>query len=407
MKVRWRYLTVISLGLCIILLAVLLSASTWLETEAGRNLLQRELGKALGQEAELRGEYSLKLFPAIQIVGNELLLNDIKSGNRLAVVRAYELHLALRPLLRKQIDIIKISIQDGSLDLDQLQQNSSADPSEAGKSLQLPKIRELEISGLKLQRSAEDILQISQMILSDFAENKRATISLVLALPQVAGEPLKLQLTGHLQVTASPLVVQLEVQDLLLQTTEPEWRVGEGKLSWSANQAELTGELNGHLGAYNSHYEFSARFAEAIQFTLDAELQSADSARLVASVAARDDSDIWMLAPVTLDFNGQILEGAGCFSMFVEPLLQLQLDTQVLDLDALQVLLPEQLMPASPVGEAGLPQTNSSGFTELPFELNIRLSVQQLNWSGAIARKVELQLGAKPDCSLTADVIPD
>jgi hypothetical protein len=407
MKVRWRYLTVTLLMLLALLLVVLLSASSWLETSAGRKLLQRELRKSLSLEAQLQGEYSLNLFPTIQIVGNELILSDINSGNRLAVVHAYELRLALMPLLRKKIDIIKISIRDSRLDLDQLLKNSSAEPQEASKGLPLPKIRELEITGLKLQKSTEDVLQIAQMNLSDFAENKSAAITLALALPQAAGEALKLQMAGHLQVSASPLEVQLELQDLSLQSAGPEWRIGAGKLSWSANKAELIGDLNGQLGPYKSHYGFSARFAEAMQFTLNAELQSADSARLAARLVAESVSGGWVLAPVALDLDGQILEGAGCFSMLIEPLLQMQLDAQVLNLDALQALLPEQLMPANPASEAGILQPDNPGLTGLPVELNVRLTVQQLNWSGAIARVVKLQLGAEPDCSLKIGAVQD
>jgi len=407
MKVRWRHLMVILLMLLALLLVVLLSASSWLETSAGRNLLQRELRKALSLDAQLQGEYSLKLFPAIQIVGDELILRDIKSGNRLAVVHAYELRLALRPLLRKKIDIIKISIRDGRLDLHQLLKNSSAEPQEASKGLQLPKIRELEITGLKLQKSTEDVLQIVQMNLSDFAENKSAAITLVLALPQAAGDDLKLQMAGHLQVSASPLEVQLELQDLSLQPAGPEWRIGAGKLSWSASKAQLIGDLKGQLGTYKSHYGFSARFAEAMQLTINAELQSADSARLAARLVAEPISGSWVLAPVALDLDGQILEGSGCFSTFTKPLLQMQLDAQALDLDALQGLLPEQLMPASPAGETGLPQPDNPGLTDLPVELKIRLSARQLNWSGAIAREVKLQLGAEPDCSLKTDAVQD
>ncbi len=400
MKAFRRYLIVGLLVLLVLLLIVVLSASSWLETTTGRNLLERELSRALSMEAALQGDYSLQLFPAIQIVGNELLLSDAKTGHMLAKIYAYELQLALKPLFRKQIDILKIAINDGSLNLDGLTEMAAASAAGTGESLQLPNIRKLEISGLMLQKSADDFLLISQMSLTDFAESKKSQLALALALPMADGESKLFDLDGYLQVFASPFQVLVDVQALSVNVAGQSWPVGEGTLSWLATKDEFTGDLRGLLAGYSSAYQFSVHTAEALWLELNVELRSADNGVISVRLDARDSHARWLLEPIELNLDGQELLGSGCLSLAGEPLLQLQLQAIQLDLDVLQEMVPAGLLPNGKGIEAGEISRESSGELDLPIELAIALSAEQLRMSGAIAQNVHLLVGDEPDCTL-------
>ncbi len=207
-----RYLAAGAIVLLLVLVAFLLSAGSWLESGSGRKLLQRELGKALGMEAEFRGEYSLQLFPTIRITGADLALKDAVSGLPIVSADAYELHLALRPLLRKEVNILKVAIHQGTLDLDRLEEFNSSRGTASKTGFQLPSIRDLEITGLQLQQSAVDFLLVSELNLIDFADKQKSSITVVLALDKNKAASENLYLQGVLQVTASPLKLDLMVE---------------------------------------------------------------------------------------------------------------------------------------------------------------------------------------------------
>lgn len=398
-----RFLAAGLIVLLVLLAAFLLSAGTWLESESGRNLLQRELSKVLGLEADLRGEYALQLFPVIRIAGRDLALSDSGTGLTIVSVDAYELHLALRPLLRKQINIPKVAIHDSILDLDRLAEFNASRAAETRTDLQLPGIRNLEITGLKLQKSAVDFLLVSELNLIDFAENQKSRLAIGLAIDQATAASQNAHLQGVLQVRANPLELNLVVDELLLHLAEQSWAVGQGELNWSADQEKLWGELRGSLANYSSRYRFNVHLADTLQITLSVELQTADKESFVVNVEARDADDSWVFEMVELNLDGQQLDGTGCFSTTGEPLLQLQLQAKQLDLDALQDLLPASLFPVGPDVDGDEVTLEVSEDSEFPLQLAVALSAAQLSWSGTTASSVRLLIGAEPDCASDKD----
>ncbi len=377
-----------SLGLMVLVILVF-STSSWLETETGRKLLQRELGKSLSLEAELRGDYSLKLFPGIRIAGKQLLLSPVNSNQALAEIKSYELHLALRPLLRKEILIHEVVIDGGSLDLDLLTGQSGTGEKESA--MQIPKIDSMVISGLILLQSGKEFLQVSNLNVQGFAESRKAPISLSLSLPTSYKNHVTANLEGVMQVEANPLITSFDVRELMLVLDGQSWPLGAGHLKFSGETGEFVGDLEGELSGYASKAELALQTKGAIWVQGRIELRSKDSGLLAASLKAHKETSRWLLEQVELDLDGQLLVGAGCLETNDPVRLQLQLQAEQLNLDAVQDLLPVQLLTGGSETESTL--------QDLPLQLAIELKATQASAAGAVAKEVRLLLGDKPDCT--------
>lgn len=373
-------------------LLVYSSASSWLETAAGRNLLQRELGKSLGMKVEMQGDYVLELFPGLQIAGLQLELREAISNHAIGRLESYQLHLALWPLLSKQVVIHKVVVKDGFLDLDLLQGNAANSPDEVKTESQLPSIRSLQVSGLKLLKSSTELLNVDQLALENFAPGKDAAISLGFSLPgDQAGSSL-VQLSGTMQLITAPLQLSLALEETSLRVNDQAWPLGRGQLNWSADSGAVEGSLTGQIAGFSSQFDFSLQTVPAINILLASRLVTADGRNLSGSVAAREEAGFWMLEPVEFMLEGQVLTGSGCFSMEAKPLLQLKLQSPDLDIDKLRDLLPADLLSANP----GSPNAS----VDLPVDLAVELLAEQASMAGAVAREVRLLLGNQPDCSL-------
>lgn len=388
MKLRWRIISSGLVLIAVILLILVFSAGSWLETDTGRNLLQRELSRGLNLDAELKGDYSLKLFPGIRIAGEQLRLSPVHTNRALAEISQYELHLALLPLLRKEILIHEVAVHEGSLDLDLLSDRSESGQEDAA--LQLPKIESLLVTGLRLLRSGKELLTVSRLDVRGFAANRTAPINLVLTLPSGEGKPGSISLEGFLQIDVDPLMLMLDTEGLLLSSGGQSWPLGTGQLRWSGETGRFSAQLRGELLGFTSHYELSMRTEDALVVQALLEFESSDSRLLKIRLEARDENKQWLLEPVELNLDNQELHGSGCLSTGGETLLQLHLRANQLDLDALQKLLPAELLSQ----DAGADSVDLA----LPLQLAIVLEAAQITLSGAKAREVRLLLGPEPDC---------
>ncbi|MDZ4730566.1 MAG: hypothetical protein SH820_11560 [Xanthomonadales bacterium] len=370
-------------------MTLVFSASSWLETEAGRNLLQRELGKSLGLKAELREDYALKLFPGIRIAGKQLLLSPVDTNQPIAEIDAYELHLALWPLLRKEILIHKLAVYNGRLDVDLLSQQ--AETGVEGPALQLPKIESMVITGLRLFQASKESIRISRLEVQNFADSRKAPFNLELTLPATTAKSSTISLEGVMQLAANPFKISLDVDGVLLSLDGQAWPLGAGQLNWSGESGEATAQLQGKLLGFSSNIELSAQMTDSMILQARLELRSSDSHLLAARLQAVEEASRWSLQQVNLNLDGQELVGSGCLETSDPVLLQLQLHTNQLDVDALQELLPANLLPAS--------NDKDSASLDLPLQLAIVLNADQATMSGAIGRDVRLLLGSEPDCS--------
>lgn len=392
MKRLRRAIAVILLLALVLVLLVYFSASSWLESSAGRNLLQRELGKILGLDADLQGEYSLELFPGLQIKGQHLELREIDASQAVARLGSYQLHLALWPLLKKQVLIHKVEVHEGFLDLDLLQSDESAKPENAQSESELPRIRSLQFSELKLRKSGAELLTVNQLLLENFAPGRDTAITLAFSPPGTGAQPGMgmVQLRGSMQLHSTPLQLSLNLAELTVRMGEQVWIQGPGELSWSSASGTVDGSLKGQLAGYSSQFDFTLQTTPAMSIDLSVKLLADDGRGLSGTVSARDEAGLWVLEPVEMLLGAQALAGSGCFSLEPKPRLQLKLQSSVLDLDTLKVLIPDDWLTTGPEPSTVDP--------DLPVDFAVELVVKQATMAGVVAREVRLLLGGEPNC---------
>ncbi len=90
------------------------------------------------------------------------------------------------------------------------------------------------------------------------------------------------------------------------------------------------------------------------------------------------------LTELGLESVGQEAGGSGCLWMGGLPSLNLNLVADFLDLDELRTVAPG----------------SGAGVGELPLEVRIRLTAQEVRTSGVIAREVAFRLGGEPSCEV-------
>ena len=94
------------------------------------------------------------------------------------------------------------------------------------------------------------------------------------------------------------------------------------------------------------------------------------------------------LSRINLTAVQQTLSGEGCFLFAEAPALHLRIQSQDLDVDAVQTLLPTS-------------ETESNGFEidEPPIEINLLLEAKMAHYSGADVKDLRLLVGKEPDCA--------
>jgi hypothetical protein len=394
-KRLWKWL-LMAVALAIAALAVVvLSAGAWLETPAGRKLLQRELGNGLGLQAHLAGEYQLKIFPELQIAGERLVLQMPDAAERVGEIQNYEAHLALWPLLRKEILVHELALHHGSLDVGLLAAIPRDNPQGQDRPMQLPRIEAVAINDLLLYQSGVELLEIVQLSLQDFAAGENALLTLAVRLPGGEVSGVLVELGGRINVQPDPVYVAVQVEQLAATLHDERWPLGMGELSWSSQEQALSGNMRGSWGEFTGFYDFSLATGQPVRIRFGLQLESERAGALEAQLEAHEQSGTWLTDLLELNLGGQRIEGSGCLDTLGGTGLQLELTASQLDLDALQEWVPEGV-----AGQEG--STPYAGFSA-PFPLAIRLHVDDARVAGAVARDVNLLIGELPECEAVTE----
>jgi hypothetical protein len=341
-------------------------------------------------DATLQGDYSLEVIPGVHIAGRDLVLKDRVAGMTIASLDSYELRLALWPLLRKQVDIHTVALNGGSLDLDAYSAATEKNPGDSSNTLALPRIRSMDISGLRLLRSTEELLVIAQLSVKDFAAAKAFPIDFSI---QLAGmpSPIGIQLAGNLEMRVEPLELLLAIDDLNLVGEDQAWPLGHGQLTWDDSNELLTGNIERQHFGFETSMQLEVQFADPQLIHLSFLATSPLNQLLSATLELVPESNEWLINDLTLGLDGQSVVGEGCFSTKDLPLVQLLLKSPRLDLDTLRNILPSELQPGDQ--GIGIPSGLNS-----PIDLRVAWSVEELRMEGAIARDARLLLGGEPAC---------
>jgi len=182
-------------GIILLPVAAYWLADSWLESSGGRRMLEQTLTAKIGMSVRLEGEFDLMLFPAIGVTGTELVIGGPEPGSELARSKQFEISIALKPLLDRQVLVEWIRLTGGSfhpqrysrpddVDLtDRVDDIDDVDPAvgaDSSANLVIPEIQELTIEDFEIILSNEDETRfhIKQLTLTNFAENHETPFTL-------------------------------------------------------------------------------------------------------------------------------------------------------------------------------------------------------------------------------------
>ena len=200
MKVSFRKLVVVLLaGFVLLPVAAYWLADSWLESSGGRRLLEQTLSGRIGMSVRLQGEFDLMLLPAIGVSGTELVIGGPEPESELARSHEFEISVALKPLLDRKVLVEWIRLTGGSIYPDRYSRTDRIDiidpvvGADSSAILELPEIQELTIRDFQIISSDKDEtrLQIKELTLTDFAQNRNTPFTLEIEDLAAAGGTLR------------------------------------------------------------------------------------------------------------------------------------------------------------------------------------------------------------------------
>ena len=196
MKVSFRkWVLVLLAGIILLPIAAYWLADSWLESSGGRRMLEQALTARLGMSVRLEGEFELMLFPAIGVTGTELVIGGPDPGSELARAHQFEISVALKPLLDRQVLVEWIRLTGGSIHPNRYSQSDDVDltdhdddiddvypavGADSSANLSIPEIQELTIRDFQIILSNDDETRfhIKELTLTNFAENHETPFTL-------------------------------------------------------------------------------------------------------------------------------------------------------------------------------------------------------------------------------------
>jgi uncharacterized protein involved in outer membrane biogenesis len=108
---RWAWIAIgVPLALAALAGAAWLALDAWLESAGGRRAIERVLTEQGGYPVRLAGEFEVVLLPAPGVSGTDLRVLDPVSDASLLQAGRYAVELALRPLLRKELHVERLTL---------------------------------------------------------------------------------------------------------------------------------------------------------------------------------------------------------------------------------------------------------------------------------------------------------
>jgi len=157
------------------------------------------LSGRIGMSVRLQGEFDLMLLPAIGVSGTELVIGGPEPESELARSHEFEISVALKPLLDRKVLVEWIRLTGGSIYPDRYSRTDRIDiidpvvGADSSAILELPEIQELTIHDFQIISSDKDEtrLQIKELTLTDFAQNRNTPFTLEIEDLAAAGGTLR------------------------------------------------------------------------------------------------------------------------------------------------------------------------------------------------------------------------
>lgn len=156
------------------------AANTWLESAGARQLLERMLTERAGMPVRIKGEFDLMLIPALGVSGTELTVGEQADGTLFAGSAEFNVAAALKPLLRKTVQVEWIRLTGGRIYPQRYQpQNGAA----ASAETDLPLIRELTVRDFQIMPAGneERAVHLERLSVSNFQMNRETPFELEIA----------------------------------------------------------------------------------------------------------------------------------------------------------------------------------------------------------------------------------
>jgi hypothetical protein len=392
-----KLIVVVPVFLMLFVLLAGMLADYWLESSGGRQLLERELSSGLGVPVRLTGDYSMSLLPYLKIEGEGLELGDEDGRGILGRGEHFWSVIELTPFLSGQIRIKSIGLSGGLFYLDQLSEMGKGKNQTGTKALPLPEIASLEIKefDIRTSRNGSSVL-LDHLRLSGFKPGHSSPVDVEARFINKDKNTVGVQLHGNVNVAQGGKQVRLE--DLMAVVRLPELTIEDfsGSVLWNRQTQKIKAQVD--WNDLDQIFELKLELDTEAPVSGLAQMQHQLGDDGLPSSADIDfslqDGQV-ILSRIDLVAAQQDISGAGCFLFTETPALHARFQSDELDLDAIQSLMPES-------------ETDSVGFqdNDLPIDLNVLFEVNMARYSGADVKDLSLLVGKEPDCANIASQTP-
>lgn len=381
---RYHLVWMLPLFALTVVLLLGVAADSWLESAGGRHMLQTKLSKDLGLPVRLEGDFSLRLFPRLEIAGQELEIGQPGESDALAFSKDYSAVIELAPFLDREVKISSIRLNGGFLDLSHWPPAIETADEKAGSRMSFPQVASLEIENFYIRVQPEEkSLLIQQLRITGFRQGHESSLEMQARLMDRDTEVAQASLQGGLILAVGGLPTRLSVREMKLKLGSYLIDGLGGYWEWDQPAARLTGQMGWGQASSAADLRLTLALESEPSGSFAASYQGPQlpgDASLAFDFSVRPE--VIGLERLNMQVIGQSLNGNGCLVLAEKPSLRLFLRAESLDMDKIYSI---DFMQA---GEGA----------ELPLELAVELRVEKAWFAGAEAGDVVVTVGDEPVC---------
>ncbi|HKJ16481.1 MAG TPA: hypothetical protein VJ984_03965 [Xanthomonadales bacterium] len=367
----------------VVIVVIVFGLRYWLTSEFGRGVLETRLSSALNRPIRLAGDFSYQILPLPGANGTRLEVYSPDGRWLVLDAGRYLARLSLGQLLKGQIEVVALSVEDASVDLVRLLEKSGPGEGEGEPLINFPAIQSFDLSDVRLffdGLNSETHLLVREMQVTGLSPGSEAAFKGELALISAQSELVQLRLSGALTLEQDG---HISVALSGLNVDTPDWTLyrAEGRVEVVMAETRLV---------------FGLQSNEVSQ-------PVAISANINWSPPFPQDRPGYEISKLSLGLGEEVIEGTGCVLQEARIELHLQLESSILSLDKISALaenlqsgLTGQTADRSDV--VSEPDASESDDLELPFDLAVTLDVEQAIYGDTIAEGIAISVGSTPDC---------
>jgi hypothetical protein len=377
----------------VLLVAAVWIADAWLESPAGKKLLQGELSKSLGFPVRLEGDYGLALFPQLEIEGFDLQILQKNNDQVLASSERYSAAVDLRPLLNQEIRISSVTLSEGFMDLGNLPTEEPERP-DLDHSLVLPDIALLQLENFQLHFSdAQSFVEIQSLKVKEFQPGRPSRFSILASLISDKTKSAQFDLSGMLTIAPDASIAMLDVQAMEIDLGDFRADGIAGQWEWNQRSRELSGSLNGSRANHRLNTVLQLELGEGQGGLFSGHLQfeywhPEFSNSSLLEVDFSGDPVMIMIGQLDALLLDQGMTGTGCIRLTDPIRIDLTVKAGELDLDS--------FYSVAPVNTGN--RSSENIIPELPFTPAIVIHADKTRLAGSVASDVQIEIGDAPNC---------